>query len=124
MRQCSGTVPYRFIDGQIKVCVVRSSDGERWVFPKGGVEPHLGRKSNAVKETWEEAGLIGHITKGLGCIETGINRTKYFMMRVVVEAGHYPEQHRTRRWAEVNDAREWLDPSLHFLLDALLDELA
>lgn len=124
MRSCSGTVPYCLQDGQLKVCLVKSSDGKRWVFPKGGVEPGMGYVSNAIKETWEEAGLIGKCSKHIGKIVTTTNTTEYFRLYVVAEADVYPEhKKRERRWVEINNAREWLDPSLHVLLDSLIDAL-
>lgn len=124
MRRCSGTVPYRFRKGRHEVCIVRSSDGVRWVFPKGGVEPMLSQKSNAVKETWEEAGLIGRINRILGRVDTPANTTAYFSFLVVAVAEVYPETHRERQWLAVNDARELLDPTLQVLLDLLLKQLS
>lgn len=124
MRICSGTVPYRLHEGVIQVCIVRSTAGDRWVFPKGGVEPGLSKKSNAIKETWEEAGLIGRIGKYLGRVENNINRSEYFTFSAVLTETTYPETHRAREWIEVNQARVKLCPSLHFLLDELLNKLA
>lgn len=42
-----------------KVCLITSSNGKRWVIPKGSIEPGETPSENALKEAWEEAGLVG-----------------------------------------------------------------
>ena len=46
------------VQGQ-QVCLVTSSTGRRWVIPKGLVDPGDTPEECALKEAWEEAGLIG-----------------------------------------------------------------
>lgn len=124
MRQCSGTVPYR-IKGRVEVLLVKSNSGDGWVFPKGGMEPALSAKANAVKETWEEAGAIGVVRDWLATFEFRGQNVRYFSLSVVSMADAYPEvETRERRWVEINDAREWLPEPLHQLLDELLEKLA
>jgi len=55
----AGAVVVRREGRRRRVLVVRSSDGLRWLFPKGHVErgESLGRA--AVRETREEAGIVG-----------------------------------------------------------------
>ncbi len=42
-----------------KVCLVTSSNGKRWVIPKGLIEPGQTAGETALQEAWEEAGLVG-----------------------------------------------------------------
>jgi 8-oxo-dGTP pyrophosphatase MutT (NUDIX family) len=125
LRRCSGAVPYRFKAGAVEVLLVKSSSGDRWVFPKGGVEPGLNARTNAVKEAWEEAGVVGKINNWLQTIATATNQTSYFMLFVVALADVYPEQRwRERSWVEVNAARLLLVSDYHTLLDELLEKLS
>ncbi len=54
IRQAS-TIPVQ--DG--KVCMVTSSNGKRWVLPKGLIDPGQTVGVAALNESWEEAGLLG-----------------------------------------------------------------
>lgn len=57
--------------GHDRVLLLSSSaDRNKWIIPKGGVEnDEPDYKITAERETWEEAGCIGKITKSLGVIE-------------------------------------------------------
>ena len=48
-------------DGQ--VCLIRSSSGKQWGIPKGHIEPNETAEATAIREAWEEAGLVGTITR-------------------------------------------------------------
>ena len=51
-----------FHDG--RVCLVTSSSGKRWVFPKGLIDPGHTAGEAALIEAWEEAGLVGVLEGG------------------------------------------------------------
>jgi phosphohistidine phosphatase len=36
----SGAIPYRRVDPGIEVLLITSSDGSRWIIPKGIIEPN------------------------------------------------------------------------------------
>src|SRR3954468_13407728 len=42
-----------------KLCLVTSSNGKRWVIPKGVIDPGQTAGETALQESWEEAGLVG-----------------------------------------------------------------
>src|SRR5204862_1136621 len=42
-----------------KICVVTSSNGKRWIIPKGLIEIGQTAQETALQEAWEEAGLVG-----------------------------------------------------------------
>src|SRR5882724_5773382 len=42
-----------------KACIITSSNGKRWVIPKGLIEPGQTAGEAALQEAWEEAGLVG-----------------------------------------------------------------
>ncbi|CCE64884.1 hypothetical protein TPHA_0J00610 [Tetrapisispora phaffii CBS 4417] len=47
-----------------------SADKNKWILPKGGVEKDESSPEVAAqRETWEEAGCLGEIIKGLGVVE-------------------------------------------------------
>src|SRR5262245_16490511 len=41
------------------VCLITSSNGKRWVIPKGLIDPGHTAGESALLEAWEEAGLVG-----------------------------------------------------------------
>src|SRR3984957_15454272 len=46
-----------------KICLVTSSNGKRWVVPKGLIDPGHTAAETALNEAWEEAGLVGVLSK-------------------------------------------------------------
>jgi 8-oxo-dGTP pyrophosphatase MutT (NUDIX family) len=42
-----------------KACIITSSNGKRWVIPKGLIEAGQTAGETALQEAWEEAGLVG-----------------------------------------------------------------
>jgi 8-oxo-dGTP pyrophosphatase MutT (NUDIX family) len=52
-------VCYREGELGLELLLVRTSDGERWTFPKGHVEPYESPAEAVVREVAEEAGVIG-----------------------------------------------------------------
>ena len=57
----AATIPVR--DG--RVCLVTSSNGRRWVLPKGQIDPGHTPAEAALVEAWEEAGLVGALEPAL-----------------------------------------------------------
>src|SRR5438552_18596277 len=45
-----------------RICLVTSSNGKRWVIPKGLIEPGQTAGETALQESWEEAGLAGTLS--------------------------------------------------------------
>jgi 8-oxo-dGTP pyrophosphatase MutT (NUDIX family) len=95
----AGVIPVR--DG--RVCVISSSNGLRWVIPKGMIDPGHSPAEAATIEAWEEAGLIGAIhAEPVGRFEYEKNdrphRVTVFRMDVTEALGNWPERFRRREW--------------------------
>lgn len=122
-RLSSGCIPYRYDkDVRIQVLLVRSTGGSRWILPKGGIEPGLSRRENAIKEAAEEAGVVGELGSKVGNYtydKDGIEQdVTMYAMHVVLELEAYPESlTRKRCWASVTEALTLLTPELLWLLD-------
>lgn len=50
-------LPYRFVDGQLQLCVFHRSNCEMWQFISGGGEDGETPPEAARREIWEESGL-------------------------------------------------------------------
>jgi phosphohistidine phosphatase len=105
----SGVIPYREGARSVEVLVISSSDGRRWVVPKGLVEPDLTPAESAAKEAWEEAGIRGEVTQpALGEYTYrkwgGTCVVEVFLMRVTEERDAWPEDHRLREWVSIEEA--------------------
>jgi 8-oxo-dGTP pyrophosphatase MutT (NUDIX family) len=87
-----------------KVCLVTSSNGKRWVIPKGLIEPGQTAAETALQEAWEEAGLVGLLDQeplGSFLYEKwcGTCHVVVFLMQVTDVAQSWPEsQLRQRSW--------------------------
>jgi 8-oxo-dGTP pyrophosphatase MutT (NUDIX family) len=119
----AGAIPIR---GK-KVCLVTSSNGKRWVIPKGIIDPGHTAGEAALQEAWEEAGLVGTLRKepvgsyvygkwGRSCHVT------VFLMQVTEVAGDWPEKAvRQRAWVPFAEAPERVqDRGLREVLRAAL----
>lgn len=106
----ASAVPYRFREGQLEFCLITSSSGRKWAFPKGVIGKGESPAQTALKEAAEEAGLKGEIHgKPLGKYEyskLGRSLTVVVMlMRVRKAAPHWDEADiRERQWVAAEDA--------------------
>jgi 8-oxo-dGTP pyrophosphatase MutT (NUDIX family) len=107
----AGAVPLR----AGKICLLTSSNGKRWVIPKGVIEPSQSPAETAIQETWEEAGLVGVLQPdpvGSFLYEKwcGTCHVTVFIMQVSDEAADWPERDlRQRQWVTLAEALELLD---------------
>ncbi|MFO0864463.1 MAG: NUDIX hydrolase [Gemmataceae bacterium] len=98
-----------------RVCLVTSSNGKRWVIPKGLIEPGQTAGETALQEAWEEAGLTGTLRpEPIGSFVyekwCGVCHVTVFAMHVTEVAQHWPERElRQRNWVGVPTALETLD---------------
>jgi 8-oxo-dGTP pyrophosphatase MutT (NUDIX family) len=98
-----------------KICLVTSSNGKRWVVPKGLIETSNSAAETALVEAWEEAGLVGILQPDpIGSyLYTKLGRTYHvtvYLMRVTEAADEWPEKNsRQRAWVPVDRALEQLD---------------
>lgn len=108
-RLVAGVVP--LCADKSKVLLIQSSNRKNWVLPKGGWElDEATAAAAAVREAWEEGGIICKVDKDLGMIadlRTNGALTKsapkakyqFFEVTVTEERSVWPEQHkRTRAW--------------------------
>jgi 8-oxo-dGTP pyrophosphatase MutT (NUDIX family) len=98
-----------------KVCLVTSSNGKRWVIPKGVIESGQVAGETALQEAWEEAGLVGTLTQEpLGSFLydkwCGTCHVIVFLLQVTEVAQNWPETDlRQRLWLTPAGALERID---------------
>jgi 8-oxo-dGTP pyrophosphatase MutT (NUDIX family) len=107
----AGAIPVR----AGKICLVTSSNGKRWVIPKGLIDPGHTAGETALQEAWEEAGLTGVLQpEPLGSYLyekwCGVCHVTVFLMKVSDEAADWPEHdRRVRSWVNLAGALDRLD---------------
>ncbi|MCI0458784.1 MAG: NUDIX hydrolase [Gemmataceae bacterium] len=107
----AAAIPVR--DGAL--CLVTSSNGKRWVVPKGIIDPGHTAGECALLEAWEEAGLVGVLGRepvGSYLYEKwgGTCHVTVFVMQVTEAADEWPERgQRQRRWVSFAEAHRWID---------------
>jgi 8-oxo-dGTP pyrophosphatase MutT (NUDIX family) len=94
-----------------RACIITSSNGKRWVIPKGLIEPGQSAGETALQEAWEEAGLVGtlHPEPVGSYLYEKYGNTYHvivFVMDVTRAAPDWPE-HGVRQ-------RAWVSPALLF----------
>lgn len=126
VREQSGCIPYRVVDGVRQVCLVKKTQKKDawWGFTKGGLEKHLSKRENAAKECYEEAGVTGTVTKKIGKFEYVKDNMQQivhmFAMEYHTELDTWPEKKmRKRKWFTLPEARDKLSREHHKLLDEI-----
>jgi phosphohistidine phosphatase len=116
----AAVIPFRIRNERVEIALVSTHRGKGWVVPKGSLDE--GEKSHdaALRETEEEAGLIGDLKrKPLGRYRfkraDGRYEVEVYLMRVTVVLDYWLESGlRRRRWIAVDKAarlvREELQP--------------
>ncbi|MFQ3224675.1 MAG: 8-oxo-dGTP pyrophosphatase MutT (NUDIX family) [Lentimonas sp.] len=115
-----GVFPYTE-DG--KIVLIKTRDGNYWIFPKGHVEK--GRKDHAVaeEEAFEEAGILGKIDPHSLCFKTICSKSKQlclYPMRVKKVLNKWPEsKERERVIVSVAKAEKLLEKDLRDVLKSM-----
>jgi 8-oxo-dGTP pyrophosphatase MutT (NUDIX family) len=110
-----------------EVCVVTARSGQRWVIPKGMIDPGYTAAETALREAWEEAGVAGVLLpKPVGSyLYEKWDKTHHvtvFLMRVTEAAEDWPERSfRQRCWLKLAEVLTRLDdPGLREVVRAAL----
>ena len=118
-RRQAAVIPYRIRKERIEVALVTTSNGRRWIVPKGSIDDGERPRDAAIREAREEAGLRGivertpvgryhHVDGG------GSYRVDVYLMRVTRVHGRWLEdKRRRRRWMNVRKAAARLRDELH-----------
>ncbi|KAE9588256.1 hypothetical protein Lal_00002741 [Lupinus albus] len=133
-RQVVGCIPYRYKskgiqDKEIEVLVISAQKGQGMQFPKGGWEIDESMEQAALRETIEEAGVIGNVESKLGkwvykSKSQAIMHEGYmFPLLVNKQLDNWPEMNfRKRIWMTVAEAKEicphaWMKEALDVLVN-------
>ena len=105
----SGVIPYRIEDGVVRVLLIATHSGRRWVIPKGIVEFGLTAAASAAKEALEEAGLEGPVDPApIGSYKHrkwgGTCLVEVFLMKVETVFEDWAESYRRRQWMTIGEA--------------------
>jgi phosphohistidine phosphatase len=125
-RSCrqAAVIPYRVQGEQLEIALVRTSSGKGWIVPKGSLDNGEGSCDAAARETEEEAGLVGELTRNpIGQYRYSKQNESYevdvYAMRVTGVLDSWQEAgHRSRRWMAAKEALERLHPDLHDFVHA------
>ena len=80
-------------------------DGYVWTFPKGKPEPGETEVEAALREVWEETGVVGCIAKRIpGEFQGGTSKTIYFLMTVERETGELDDETQSVAWVTADEA--------------------
>ena len=107
----AGAIPVR--GGRI--CLITSSNGKRWIIPKGTIEIDQTAGEAALQEVWEEAGLVGKLRpQPVGSyLYEKYGRTCHvtvFLMEVTEVAQEWPERDlRERIWVSLAGALDRIE---------------
>jgi len=126
----AAALPIRERDGRLELCLIRKKGSNDWGIPKGVVDPGDTLEDTALKEAWEEAGLLGTLAgPPIGTYDyskwTVTMTVAVFVMRVTDEHPEWPEMgYRDREWLSVSDAAVRLEkhPVRTLLEGARIDE--
>ncbi|MBV6650841.1 MAG: NUDIX hydrolase [Hoeflea sp.] len=115
-RRQSAAAVFRGSGEARELLLVTSRDTGRWILPKGWIEEDEDGGQAALRETWEEAGLIGEVMPGgpVGHYRYVKQRTRrgdalcdvdVYLLRLVEEKEQWPEKgQRRRKWFPVATA--------------------
>jgi 8-oxo-dGTP pyrophosphatase MutT (NUDIX family) len=123
--QQAAVIPYRIARKGLEIALVTSARGRRWIVPKGSVEVGERTWQAAVRETLEEAGLVGVVRREpLGSYEyrkRGVRfRVDVFLMRVSTVLDEWPEDDvRERCWMTLDEAQAHVEVPIRRFLGLL-----
>lgn len=127
-RERYGTLPFFEKDNDLYVVLVTNQSGNKWIFPRGQLEPDMTPAEAALMESYEEAGLIGRILSELHeqCTRDGRSIQHLYPMKVVQMLDEWPEDSiRKRQVVKFKKAMQMLDdPDIVKCAQALVARIA
>jgi phosphohistidine phosphatase len=109
-RRQAAVIPYRIRKERIEVALVTTSNGKRWIVPKGSIDDGERPRDAAIREAEEEAGLRGIVARTPVGRYRHVNgdgryRVDVYLMRVTKVRERWQEhKRRQRRWMNVRKA--------------------
>lgn len=109
----SGVIPFRKYKGEIEILLVTTLKGN-WTIPKGIIEDNHTPQESALKESVEEAGVWGIVSKNkVGSYKFkkwgGTCNVKVYTMEVTKVFKKWEEDHfRERLWVSVEKAQKMI----------------
>lgn len=80
-------------------------DNYVWTFAKGGPEADETAEQTALREVLSETGIEGRIVGELpGWFESGLSATRFYVMHVVRDTGHFDEETSLVVWVDPDEA--------------------
>lgn len=125
----AGALPYRWDGDQVEIVLITSRSSGNWIFPKGVIDPGETPESTAVKETIEEAGVIGELTgKSLGAYKQkkwgGVAKVKVYPLLVTEMLDDWDEaEFRDRQLLPLDEAKELIHDRLAKILAAFEEQV-
>ena len=119
----AAALPFR----ERKICLVTTSSGKGLIIPKGKVPEGIHPARLAAREAWEEAGIVGRISRQpfgrYTFMKAGHEHTvQVYLLAVTEWARAWPEQgFRKRLWCSVESAIQRVS---HVELRSLLEQFA
>lgn len=106
-----GAIPYQRIGNKVSVLLVKSRRHEEWCFPKGGWENDESAAEGALREAFEEGGVVGKLGNSLAKRE--IKRAhqvhEYFALEIHKLEQNWPERPaRCRKLVDIVEAQALL----------------
>jgi len=112
--QKSAIIPYRISDAGVEVLLIRNSNDDSWVIPKGNLMHPLDPEVSAAVEAYEEAGVLGRIHH--------FSVGKYFKNKIWIPAYMLLVEHELEEYKEkATRRRKWYP--FNKLEDKLKDEV-
>ncbi|KAG4999373.1 hypothetical protein GLYMA_08G055800v4 [Glycine max] len=132
-RQVVGCIPYRYKrkgsqNKELEVLVISAQKGNGMQFPKGGWESDESMEQAALRETIEEAGVVGNVESKLGKWfykskrQDTMHEGYMFPLLVKKQLENWPEKNiRKRTWMTIDEAKQacphpWMKEALDVLV--------
>ena len=128
-------LPYRMTGrSRTEVMLVTSRETQRWIIPKGWPQRGRAPHDSAAREAFEEAGVVGTVSKrSVGSfpyekrLKTGgvvVCEVRVFPLKVMRQSRQWPErEQRDFKWLSIKEAAETVqDPMLSKIIRRLGDK--
>jgi 8-oxo-dGTP pyrophosphatase MutT (NUDIX family) len=97
-----GVIPYFHKSDKLKIILITSRKSRQWIVPKGDLFPHKSKSDAALREAFEEAGVLGQIDKSIELklsITSGGEQIQLILypMKVKTKLDNWPEKKQRKR---------------------------